>query len=103
VNVYPFIEAEKAQQRNVKRACERADLPQVAAQPEGLNQVGGPSVPLGTGRSCRAHHAIRTARVGHEVAVSVLGVSWFRPASCCWAIWCMRSNSSRNSVSCASL
>jgi putative transposase len=22
VNVYPFIEAEKAQQRNVKRACE---------------------------------------------------------------------------------
>jgi len=36
------------------------------------------SCPLATGR------AFRTARVGHEVAVSVLGVAWSRPASC----WC---------------
>src|SRR4029434_5432056 len=30
VNVYPFIEAEKAQQRNVKRACELLEVSRAA-------------------------------------------------------------------------
>jgi len=34
--------------------------------------------------------------VGHEGAVSVLGGSRSRLASCCWDSWCMRSNRSRN-------
>jgi hypothetical protein len=48
-------------------------------------------------------YAIRTARVGHKVAMSELGVSWSKLASCCRDIWCMRSNRSRNRRSCASL
>ena len=30
MNVYPFIEAEKAQQRNVKRACELLEVSRAA-------------------------------------------------------------------------
>jgi hypothetical protein len=33
VNVYPFIEAEKAQQRNVKRACELLEVSGAAYTP----------------------------------------------------------------------
>jgi len=33
VNVHPFIEAEKAQQRNVKRACELLEVSRAATTP----------------------------------------------------------------------
>jgi transposase InsO family protein len=39
VNVYPFIEAEKAQQRNVKRACELLEVSRAAF----YQQLAGPS------------------------------------------------------------
>jgi hypothetical protein len=35
VNVYPFIEAEKAQQRNVKRACELLKVSRAPTMPPG--------------------------------------------------------------------
>jgi hypothetical protein len=33
VNLYPFIEAEKLQQRNVKRACELLEVSRAAYKP----------------------------------------------------------------------
>ena len=42
MNVHPFIEAEKAQQRNVKRACELLEVSRAAsdAQRSGTHRPG---------------------------------------------------------------
>jgi hypothetical protein len=44
VNVYPFIEAEKAQQRTVKRACELLEVSRAAyyGQRPGTHRPGRP-------------------------------------------------------------
>ena len=47
MNVYPFIEAEKAQQRNVKRACELLEVSRAAyyAQRPGTHRPGRSPTP----------------------------------------------------------
>ena len=45
MNLYPFIEAEKAQQRSVKRACELLEVSRAA-----FYQQPGRAVPAGPGR-----------------------------------------------------
>ena len=37
MNVYPFIEAEKAERRNVKRACELLQVSRAAYSPTGAS------------------------------------------------------------------
>ncbi len=53
MNVYPFIEAEKAQQRNVKRACELLEVSRAAYY---AHRAGVPSArQLADDRAHRAH------------------------------------------------
>jgi putative transposase len=57
VNLYPFIEAEKTQQRNVKRACELLEVSRAAFYTDRVSvrsarQVGDEQL---TGHICQAH------------------------------------------------
>jgi hypothetical protein len=49
VNLYPFIEAEKAQQRNVKRACELLEVPGPVAAGAAAVMVPGGAMELAAG------------------------------------------------------
>jgi hypothetical protein len=68
VNVYPFIEAEKAQQRNVKRACELLEVSRAAYYAHRANTRRRVSAPTSSSpstsarptrppRAATAHHA----------------------------------------------
>jgi hypothetical protein len=64
VNVYPFIEAEQALQRNVKRACELLESPvppTTAIVPLPRRRVSAPTStsarPTRRPRAATAHHA----------------------------------------------
>jgi len=68
VNLYPFIEAEKAQQRNVKRACELLEVSRAAyyAQRPGTpsaRQVADAALTEQSARRTRRPRAA-TARLG---------------------------------------
>jgi hypothetical protein len=68
VNLYPFIEAEKAQRRNVKRACELLEVSRAAYyahRAEGHRHASAPTTsspsasarPTRHPRAATAHHA----------------------------------------------
>jgi hypothetical protein len=67
VNVYPFIEAEKAQQRNVKRACELLEVSRAAysAHRAGLPSARQRADEQLTEHIRQAHQASRAATAHH--------------------------------------
>jgi hypothetical protein len=59
VNVYPFIEAEKAQQRNVKRACELLEVSRAAYYAHRANTPRRVSAPRSSSPSTSARSTMR--------------------------------------------
>jgi hypothetical protein len=85
VNVYPFIEAEKAQQRNVKRACELLEVSRAAyyahrAAVPSARQLADDQLtehirkPTRHPRAATAHHASTPNCV--DAAIGTPGSGW---------------------------
>jgi hypothetical protein len=83
VNIYPFIEAEKAQQRNVKRACELLEVSRAAyyAHRAATPRHASAPTPSSPSTSARSTRRPRAATARHASMLSFAAAVIGTPAN----------------------